>query len=138
MIKFFYEKNNFKINDEYSIVKKIFLLLENEKKYIGNIHYIFCEKNFILFINNKYLTNNSYTDVIAFDYSFNQHISGDIYISIDQVLQNSKEFNQTFYDELLRVMIHSILHIIGYRDKKINDKIMMKKKENFYLNLFKN
>ncbi|WP_185873385.1 rRNA maturation RNase YbeY [Blattabacterium cuenoti] len=136
MIKFFYEKINFKIKDEYSIIKKIYLLLENEKKYMGNINYIFCKNNYILFLNKKYLNNNNYTDVIAFDYSFNKHISGDIYISIDQVTINSKEWNQIFDFELLRVMIHSILHILGYKDKKTNDKIIMIKKENFYLNLF--
>ncbi len=87
-------------------------------------------------MNNKYLNKNYYTDVIAFDLSLKGYISGDIFISIDRVLENSYKYNQFFLFELERVMIHSILHFLGYNDKKIMDKIIMRKKENFYLNLF--
>ncbi|WP_185877450.1 rRNA maturation RNase YbeY [Blattabacterium cuenoti] len=136
MIKLFYEISNFRIKNKYLIFKNIFLLLRNENKYVGNINYIFCNDNYLSIINYKFLKKNYYTDVIAFNYSFKEYISGDIFISIDRVLENSKIWNQFFLIELKRIMIHAILHFLGYDDKNKKDRIIMKKKEDFYINLF--
>ncbi|WP_341653039.1 rRNA maturation RNase YbeY [Blattabacterium cuenoti] len=139
MIKLFYENYDFPIilNKKKSFfIKEICILLNNEGVYIGNINYIFCNDNYLLDLNQKYLKKNCYTDVLAFNYSINQCISGDIFISVDRIYDNSKRWNQFFIFELKRVMIHAVLHFLGYDDQNHIDKKIMKKKEEFYLNLF--
>ncbi|WP_185859989.1 rRNA maturation RNase YbeY [Blattabacterium cuenoti] len=137
MINFFYEISNFSMTNRSLFIQTIYLILRNEGKRIGNINYIFCNDHYLLNINQKYLQKDFYTDVIAFAYYSSTHpnnISGDVFISIDRVLENSKQWNQLFQVELKRVMIHAILHFLGY-DDQINEKFM-KKKEEFYLILF--
>ncbi|WP_185876924.1 rRNA maturation RNase YbeY [Blattabacterium cuenoti] len=136
MIKLFYNYSDFQVKEKSFFIKEICTLLNNEGMYIGNINYIFCNDNYLLDMNEKYLKKSFYTDVISFNYSVNKWISGDTFISIDRVLDNSKIWNQPFIIELKRVMIHSILHFLGYNDQKKLDKKIMKKKEEFYLNLF--
>ncbi|WP_185871736.1 rRNA maturation RNase YbeY [Blattabacterium cuenoti] len=136
MIKLFYEISNFHIRKKSFFIKEICFLLKNEGMHIGNINYIFCNDNFLLNMNRKFLRKNFYTDVIAFNYSIHRHISGDIFISVDRVYDNSKQWNQFFLYELKRVMIHAVLHFLGYDDHNHMDKTIMKKKEEFYLNLF--
>ncbi|WP_185851079.1 rRNA maturation RNase YbeY [Blattabacterium cuenoti] len=138
MINFFYEISNFSIQKKYFFLQFIHILLKNEGKKVGIINYIFCNDAYLLKLNKKFLRKNDYTDVIAFS-SVKEgkkkcFISGDIFISIDRVLDNSKKWNQNFKVELKRVMIHALLHFIGYEDK-IHKKLM-KKKEDFYLFLF--
>ncbi|WP_185881990.1 rRNA maturation RNase YbeY [Blattabacterium cuenoti] len=137
MINFFYEISNFSITNRSLFIQNIYLILINEGKGVGHINYIFCNDHYLLNINQKYLQKDFYTDVIAFAYSSTTHpnnISGDVFISIDRVLENSKQWNQLFQVELKRVMIHALLHFLGY-DDRINEKLM-KKKEEFYLILF--
>ncbi|AWU44469.1 rRNA maturation RNase YbeY [Blattabacterium punctulatus] len=140
MINFFYEISNFSIQNESIFIQSICIILKNEGKYVGDINYIFCSDNYILNINKKFLRKDYYTDVIAFsgfdEKKKKKYISGDIYISIDRVLDNSKQWNQFFKVELKRVMIHALLHFLGYDDKKIKSKKLMRQKEEFYLILF--
>ncbi|AFJ90560.1 rRNA maturation RNase YbeY [Blattabacterium sp. (Blaberus giganteus)] len=136
MIKLFCEISNFSIKEESFFIKEICILLNNEGMFVGNINYIFCNDDYLLDMNKKYLRKNFYTDVLAFNYSINKYISGDIFISIDRVYDNSKQWNQFFISELKRVMIHAILHFLGYDDHNHIEKKIMKKKEEFYLNLF--
>lgn len=140
MINIFYEIKNFRIKNEFLFINEINILLNNEGYIINNnINYIFCNDDFILAMNKKYLNKNFYTDVIAFSYSTESlkfSILGDIYISIDRIIENSKKWNEFFLVELKRVMIHGVLHLVGYNDKKKEDRKLMKKKENFYLDLF--
>jgi metalloprotein, YbeY/UPF0054 family len=136
MIKLFYETYNFFIEKKSFFIKEICILLNNEGGHVGDINYIFCDDDFILDMNKKYLKKNLYTDVLSFNYSVNQNISGDIFISIDRVYDNSKQWNQFFIFELKRVMIHAVLHLLGYNDQNHIEKKIMKKKEEFYLNLF--
>ncbi|BBA17046.1 rRNA maturation RNase YbeY [Blattabacterium cuenoti] len=136
MINFFYEISDFHIKNDSFLIKEICILLNNESIYIGNVNYIFCNDHFLLDLNQRYLKNNFYTDVLAFNYSINGSISGDIFISIDRIYENSKRWNQFFMLELKRVMIHAVLHLLGYDDHNHTDKKIMKKKEEFYLILF--
>lgn len=139
MINIFYEIENFRIKNESSFINEINILLYNEGYNINNINYIFCDDDFILKMNKKYLNKDYYTDVIAFNYSTESlkfSILGDIYISIDRIIENSEKWNELFLVELKRVMIHGVLHFIGYNDQKKEDRKLMKKKENFYLDLF--
>ena len=105
-------------------------------KKIGEIAYIFCSDKKILKINNQYLQHDYFTDIITFDYSENNIISGDIFISIETVKSNSEEFQVSFDDELKRIMIHGILHLCGQDDKTPELRVQMTEKENSALKYF--
>jgi len=100
-----------------------------------DINYIFCDDEYLLELNVKYLKHNTLTDIISFNDSLGKLISGDIFISIDRVRENAKEFNVPFDDELHRVMIHGILHFCKYNDKTAAEKKVMREKEDYYLSL---
>ena len=102
------------------------------------INYIFCSDAFLSKINLEYLVHDTYTDIITFNNSDNQqYIDSDIYISIERVFENSSKYSENRMDELHRVMIHGILHLLGYLDSSDNEKKIMRKKENECLNLLK-
>lgn len=105
----------------------------SEKKDLGDIVFVFCDDQFLLEKNIKYLKHNTLTDVISFDYSAKNKIHGDILISIERVKENSKLYNQNFSTELNRVMAHGLLHLLGYKDKSKDEAKIMKSKENYYL-----
>ena len=111
------------------------IILSKDKKE-GNINYIFCNDEHLLNINQKFLQHNTYTDIITFDYSENEFISGDIFISIERVKENAETFQVSFQEELLRVLAHGILHLIGYNDKTEKEKKIMRKEENKAILLF--
>jgi len=105
-------------------------------KNIGELNYIFCSDNYILNINKQYLNHNYFTDIITFNYNVNDIIKGDIFISLDTVNDNALEFsNGSFIDELDRVVIHGVLHLIGFNDKTNIEQQQMTKQENVALNL---
>jgi len=100
----------------------------------GEIAFIFCSDARILQANNEYLQHNYYTDIITFDYSEKNTISGDIFISLETVKTNAEKFKQTFENELSRVIIHGILHLCGQKDKSSEERAEMTRKENKALN----
>jgi len=106
------------------------------KKQAGDITYIFCSDAEILRINQFYLKHDYYTDIITFDYSEGDKISGDLFISIETVKTNSEKFKTGFDEELRRVMIHGILHLCGYEDKTPEKKKIMREKEDDALRIF--
>lgn len=108
-------------------------IIFSEKKILGDIMFVFCDDQFLLKRNIKYLNHDTLTDVISFDYSNEKKVSGDILISIDRVKENAKLYNQTFSTELNRVMAHGLLHLLGYNDKSKEEAKIMKSKENYYL-----
>ena len=95
----------------------------------SDICFIFCDDNYLLIINKQYLHHDTLTDVITFDYSEEQKVSGDIFISVDRVAVNALKYGVSFQEELLRVMAHGILHLCGYKDKTEKEKLYMRKKE---------
>ncbi|MDR1542803.1 MAG: rRNA maturation RNase YbeY [Prevotellaceae bacterium] len=99
-------------------------------KKTGEIAYIFCNDDKILEVNRQYLQHDYFTDIITFDYSEKEMISGDIFISLDTVKSNSEQFNTLYDNELRRVMIHGILHLCGLKDKLPQDEKMMREAEN--------
>jgi len=109
------------------------ILLESFK--IDTINYIFCNDDYLLEKNIKYLNHNTLTDVISFDYTLGKLISGDIFISVERVKENAQKFQTSFVDELHRVMIHGVLHYCGYNDKTQEEKKQMRSKEDYYLSL---
>ena len=104
---------------------------------LGTINYIFCSDNYLLKINQQYLNHDYFTDVITFDYTIKLLVSADIYISTERVLNNSTIFDQSFSDELVRVISHGFLHLLGYNDKKCEEKILMKEMEDEMIRKFK-
>jgi probable rRNA maturation factor len=136
-VRFFYEKVDFKIANPRKTVRWIRESAKRENRSISDINYVFCSDNYLLKLNQEFLDHKTLTDIITFDYSHGRIISGEIYISLDRIKENSLEFNAEFQEEILRVMIHGILHLTGYNDKKPMEVTTMRKKEEAYLSLWK-
>ena len=111
------------------------LVAESEIKKLGNINIIFCSDNYILDVNVKYLGHDYFTDIITFDYCVKNILSGDLFISIDTVRDNAEFYKTEFNDELNRVIVHGLLHLIGYDDHTPEEQKIMREKENYYLEL---
>ena len=105
-------------------------------KKVGEIGYLFVNDEKILEVNNQFLGHDYYTDIITFDYCEGKTISGDIYISVDTVFTNADKFGRPYDEELHRVIIHGILHLCGYKDKKKDEEKLMRSKEEFYMSCF--
>ena len=117
-IHFFTEDTPYQLRQRTEIRAWLKTIAKKEKYSIVELNYIFCSDKKILEINKTFLNHNYYTDIISFDYTnSDKSISGDIFISIDMVLHNSKKFNSSFNNELMRVMIHGVLHFLGLKDK---------------------
>lgn len=104
-------------------------IVEKEGMKAGDISYIFCSDDYLLEINKTYLQHDYYTDIITFDYNAENKIAGDLFISIDRVRENAEELKQSFEDELHRVIIHGVLHLLGYKDKTEKEEKLMRRKE---------
>ncbi len=135
MISFNYE-TKFKLNKkaDYSNWLSRVILSENKKE--GDINYIFCDDDFLIEINQQYLNHDTLTDIISFDYSVGNELHGDIFISVQRVQENAAEFKVAFEEELLRVMVHGLLHYCGYKDKSAEDEKEMRLKEDEKIKLF--
>ncbi len=104
-------------------------VLEQEGFEIAEIALIFCSDDYLLKVNQDFLEHDFYTDIITFDYCEDKLISGDLFISVDRVIENSQDFNVTFHQELHRVIIHGVLHLCGYTDKTTEEETIMRQKE---------
>jgi rRNA maturation RNase YbeY len=118
-----------------NITKWIKIIAEHYAKKTGDIAYVFCSDAVILRLNKQYLNHDYYTDIITFDYSEGDVISGDLFISLDTVKSNAAKFGTVYHEELQRVIIHGILHLCGFKDKSPEDEKLMRKKEDEALNL---
>ena len=134
MINFFTE-TTFELKQKNNISAWILSVIKNESFVLGDVNYIFCDDKYLLEKNIKYLKHNTLTDIISFDYTEGDIISGDIYISVERVEENAKELSIPFLDELHRVMVHGILHYCGYKDKLKSEINEMRSKEDYYLSL---
>lgn len=135
MISYYFQDTDFKFRDRRRTNEWLKLAAESEIRRIGNISIIFCSDNYVLDINQKYLQHDYFTDIITFDYCEGDRLSGDLFISVDSVRENSVEFGTEFKDELNRVIIHGLLHLVGYDDHTEKDIKLMRSKENYYLSL---
>jgi probable rRNA maturation factor len=137
-IRFFSESIPFKLKNPIKISSWIKLVAKKEKRIIKEINYIFCSDEYLLQLNQGFLNHKTFTDIITFDNSEGKKtLEGEIYISIKRVQENAQKFKTDFEDELHRVMIHGVLHLIGYKDKKPSEKALMRKKEEACLSLRK-
>jgi len=111
-------------------------IVELNQMRIGDINFIFCSDQYLLQINKEYLQHDYFTDIITFNNNSNNLISGDIYLSIETIAANAKTYQVSFINELKRVMIHGILHLIGFDDQNIDQQTVMRQKEDEALNMF--
>ncbi len=111
-------------------------VIESESKVEGDITYIFCDDAYLLELNKKYLQHDTYTDIITFDYTEGDIISGDIFISLERVEDNAQKFEVIFENELQRVMAHGVLHLMGYKDKSSEEAALMRSKEDEKIQMF--
>ncbi|WP_442787104.1 rRNA maturation RNase YbeY [Flavobacterium suncheonense] len=128
MISFNYE-TDFILEDEAAFENWISRVIVSESKELGEISYIFCDDEYLHKINVEYLNHDTLTDIISFDYSEGKILQGDIFISVERVRDNAKDFSVSFEEELKRVMIHGVLHYCGYKDKSEADEKRMRAKE---------
>ncbi len=119
--------------DPEFFIQSIPILISKENKACGDVTVIFCSDNYLLEINQIYLNHDYYTDIITFDYSDNQAVSGDLFVSVDRVLDNANSLRVEAKEELVRVVFHGVLHLIGFKDKTEEEKALMTAKENEYL-----
>jgi len=138
LINFFYEKKGSLPFDKDCVRLWLKGVVKKENKTLGCVNFIYCTDDYLLDLNKTYLKHTSLTDVITFNFSENKKtIEGDVYISTERVKENAKAFSETFSLELLRTMVHGVLHLIGYNDKITEDKKLMVEKENHFLSDFK-
>lgn len=135
MIRYFTEDIKFEFKGKLSNNKWLRLVASSEIRKVGDINIIFCSDNYILDVNMKYLQHDYFTDIITFDYCEGEVLSGDLFISIDSVRENAGFYKTGFQDELNRVIVHGILHLIGYDDHSEEEIKVMRSKEDYYLSL---
>lgn len=136
MIAFFSEDTEFNPTSPTKLKQWITAVIDCENHKVGDINYIYCSRPYLLKLNQAYLNHQDHTDILTFDQSTDpEAVSGDIYISVDQVLENAKLYGSPFQQELRRVMVHGVLHLLGYNDKTPEEQMEMKKKEEAYLSL---
>ena len=138
LINFFSEKKTFKINNKKKLRLLFKEVFKQEKAVLSFVNCVFCSDEYLHKINKKHLKHNFLTDIITFDFSEKKNqIEGDLYISVDRVKDNAKKYKDTFLDETTRVVLHGLLHLIGYNDKTEKEKKRMRVLENKYVSLYK-
>ncbi|TAI47561.1 rRNA maturation RNase YbeY [Flagellimonas allohymeniacidonis] len=135
MIEFHFE-SDFKLDDKTKYSDWVNRVIEGEGFRVGDVSYIFKDDDGLLRINQSYLNHDWYTDIITFDYVQGRVISGDIFISTERVNENAKEYQVDFEEELLRVMAHGLLHLMGFSDKDNDSSVVMREKEDEKIKLF--
>ena len=133
----------FSIETKYSLKNRTLIkqwvktVVENKGKKLGEVSYILCDDDYLLEVNRQYLKHDYYTDIITFDYTENDRIGGDLFISIDRVRDNATALQVSEHEELMRVMIHGVLHLLGLKDKSEEEAKHMRKAEEECLELLK-
>lgn len=136
VVNFFSEDIDFKLPHPRKTSDWIKQVVRKEKATLQGVNFIFCSDKYLLQANIRYLNHKTFTDIITFDYSGSaQTLQGDIFISIDRVGENCRTYKKSFDDELHRVIIHGVLHLLGYEDKTVKQKVLIHKKEDVCLSL---
>ena len=137
MISFNYE-TDFKLAEELVVSRWVSSAIISEKFVEGDINFIFCTDDYLHRLNVEFLNHDTLTDIISFDYSVGKILHGEVYISIDRARENASAYNVAFDNEVNRLIIHGILHYCGYNDKLEKDALIMRNKENHYLDQLSN
>lgn len=135
-IRIYYDDTGYRLKDSRKSLEFMKKVIRGERKSPGDLSFIMTNDKRLVEINKEFLKRNNYTDVIAFDYSVNNIVNGEIYISIDTVKRNALNYKVSLRKEVIRVMIHGILHLCGYKDKKNVEKKIMSSREEKWLKLF--
>ena len=136
MISFQKQEVKFRLSNNTALREWMMAVIKKEKKNCGDLSFVFMTDEALLQHNQQFLNHDTYTDIITFDYSEGNLVNGDILISVDRVRENATKFEVPFETELKRVLIHGVLHLCGYKDKKKDDQLVMRKKENAALKLW--
>lgn len=136
-IKIFYENINFRLKDWKKIKKLIEKVISEEGNFSGDLNFILADDKLILKINSQFLKHNYHTDVISFNYNQGKNNLGEIYISIETVKSNSQNYKVSYKDELLRVMIHGVLHLCGLEDNTPKEKEVIHMREDHWIKAYK-
>lgn len=131
----FHTVNEFNLSDPNTVKAWLSKVVDEEQKKTDQLVYIFCDDKYLHKLNVQFLNHDTYTDVITFDESLGNQLSGEIYISVERVKENASSFGVSFEEELHRVMVHGLLHLCGYKDKTEEETLEMRRKENYYLSL---
>jgi probable rRNA maturation factor len=135
-IYFFLEEVRYNLRKKKNIRTWIIQTVENEEYKVGILNYILTNDEILVQLNKEYLRHFTLTDIITFDLSEDEGLlTGDIYISVDRARENAKKFRESLNNEIKRLMIHGVLHLIGYKDKSLSEKEQMRAKEEYYLSL---
>ena len=135
MISYFTEDIKFELKGKLLNNRWLKMVVGSEVKKMGDLSIIFCSDPYILDINLRYLQHDYFTDIITFDYCEGDTVSGDLFISIDSVRENALFYGASFENELDRVMVHGVLHLLGYDDHTPEEQAVMRAKENYYVNI---
>ncbi len=133
MVRYFIQDTDFLFKGKAVHNAWLKAVASEENRRLGDISVIFCSDAYLLDMNKKYLGHDYFTDIITFDYSEGELLSGDLFISVDTVRSNAAFYSAEFDDELDRVIVHGLLHLIGYDDHSEEEFAAMKEKENYYL-----
>ena len=133
MVRYFQEDIRFELKQKRQNNKWLKWVAGSEMRRLGDVNIIFCSDPYILDVNMHYLQHDYFTDIITFDYCEKDILSGDLFISIDTVRENALYYQVEFASELDRVMVHGLLHLIGYDDHTEEQQALMRKKEDYYL-----
>ncbi len=135
-INFFSEDIQYRIRNKKLLRLWVYNCIKEEGSELEEVNYILCSDNFLINLNMEYLSHDTYTDIITFQYNEGvEQLHSDIFISLERIKENAKQFKQRQLDELHRIMIHGVLHLLGYEDKTPVKKQEMTAKENYYLSL---
>lgn len=132
---FFTEDRNYRLTQKSEVRNWLDRAASDHKKRVREVNYIFCSDHYLHSINKRFLRHDNYTDIITFDYAEDERIRADVYISIDRARENATTYGVSVPDEVHRLLIHGLLHLLGYTDKKPDDKAQMTAKEEYYLSL---
>lgn len=132
----FHSETDFELANEKQLTDWILRIANKHGKTISEISYVFCSDAYLLDMNQRFLNHDTLTDIITFDYTVGNDIGGDVFISIERVADNAKDFGVEFTEELRRVIIHGVLHLCGFKDKTDAEETQMRKLEDEALNLF--
>jgi rRNA maturation RNase YbeY len=135
-IDFYYEDCSFVYKGKIATRNWINRAIKENNKQLGAISVIFCSDNYLLKINQDYLNHDYFTDIITFDYCEDNIVSGDLFISIDMIRANAEKFGVELIDELHRVIIHGVMHLVGFKDKTDEEAQTMRAQENYWLERF--
>jgi len=136
-IKIFYDNTSYRIRNWRKVVKILNEVIEKEEKISGDLSYIITNDEYLRKLNVQFLEHDYFTDVITFDYNNNNLINGEVYISLESVKENALNYNVSLNNEIKRVIIHGVLHLVGYDDKSEMQKAEMRRQEDLWLDLLK-